>query len=151
MRERLRPHETLVMVTGLLAIMAFLLVTPRLHAAGPAGTGTNTGAARPRHPQHGYPEVSGTLCTGDYGPADDNTYPEGKQMVTFTESDNGATKEIAPGSPFAVRLQENPTTGIPGMPPQARALRSSLPIYRQNSHRRAWRAWAGSAPGYRAG
>lgn len=39
------------------------------------------------------------------------TAAEGKKMVTFTETDNGKTQNVAQGSHFAVQLQENPTTG----------------------------------------
>jgi putative hemolysin/predicted secreted protein len=36
----------------------------------------------------------------------------GKQMVTFTEADNGKTKDITQGTKLAVALKENPTTGF---------------------------------------
>ena len=39
------------------------------------------------------------------------TAQEEKSMVTFTDKDNGTTAEIAAQSKFAVRLEENPTTG----------------------------------------
>ena len=39
-------------------------------------------------------------------------------MVTFTESDNGATKEIVAESRFAIQLKENPTTGYTWEPDQ---------------------------------
>ncbi|MCK9581532.1 MAG: DUF333 domain-containing protein [Methanoregula sp.] len=39
------------------------------------------------------------------------TAAEGKQMVTFTEADNGKTENITQGTRFAVVLKENPTTG----------------------------------------
>ena len=38
--------------------------------------------------------------------------PEAKQMVTFTEKDNGSTVTVAPGQKFTVQLDENPTTGF---------------------------------------
>ena len=38
--------------------------------------------------------------------------PEGKKMVTLTESDQGATEDIAQGTRFAIQLKENPTTGF---------------------------------------
>jgi predicted secreted protein/putative hemolysin len=39
------------------------------------------------------------------------TTAAGKQMVTFTEADNGSTHDIMKGTKFAVVLAENPTTG----------------------------------------
>jgi inhibitor of cysteine peptidase len=36
---------------------------------------------------------------------------EGKKMVTFTEKDDGTTAEVAANQRFAVKLNENPTTG----------------------------------------
>lgn len=40
------------------------------------------------------------------------TASAGKKMVTFTETENGITSDIAQGSRFAVQLKGNPTTGF---------------------------------------
>lgn len=45
-------------------------------------------------------------------PAPATPLPDGKKMVTFTDTDNGKTEDIAQGTRFAVQLKENPTTGF---------------------------------------
>lgn len=42
----------------------------------------------------------------------ETTAAEGKKMVTFTDTENGKTEDIAQGTRFAVQLRENPTTGF---------------------------------------
>jgi inhibitor of cysteine peptidase len=53
-------------------------------------------------------------------------------MVTFTESDNGAIKEIGQGSRFAVILNENPTTGYQWNATVSSGLEIQSVEYRQN-------------------
>src|SRR5271157_899718 len=44
-------------------------------------------------------------------PVPASTTQESKQMVTYTEKDNGTTADIAANTRIAVQLEENPTTG----------------------------------------
>jgi predicted secreted protein/putative hemolysin len=53
----------------------------------------------------------GEGCRAGVG-VETTTAAVGKKMVTFTESDNGNTSDIAQGTKFAVELKENPTTGF---------------------------------------
>jgi predicted secreted protein len=55
-------------------------------------------------------------------------------MVTFTESDNGATKEIAAPSQFAIQLMENPTTGFSWNATASPGLEILSSDYKENSH-----------------
>jgi predicted secreted protein len=134
MRERLRLHTTLVMVAGLLAIMAFLLVTTGCtQQATPAPATTPV----PPYPAPATPilqKSASPFAPGTAVPQTATLTPEGKQMVSFTESDNGATEEIAPGSSFAVRLQENPTTGYSWNASAGPGLAILSSDYQQNSH-----------------
>ena len=56
---------------------------------------------------------SAQLSTGIPIPADvtSTAIAGGKKMVTFSEEDNGTSRDIAQGTRFAVHLKENPTTG----------------------------------------
>jgi inhibitor of cysteine peptidase len=55
-------------------------------------------------------------------------------MVTFTESDNGATKDIAARSQFAIQLKENPTTGYSWNATASPGLTIISSDYQENSH-----------------
>jgi predicted secreted protein len=64
------------------------------------------------------PATGTTPATTAVSPAAVTTTPsvtaaaeEGKKMVTFTENDNGSTAEIVANQRFAIKLNENPTTG----------------------------------------
>ena len=53
----------------------------------------------------------GEGCRAGVAPATTSA-TDGKKMVTFTNAENGSTSDIAQGTKFAVRLEENPTTGF---------------------------------------
>ncbi len=56
----------------------------------------------------------------------------GKRMVTFTESDNGTTGNIAHNTRFAIVLAENPTTGFMWNATLSPGLELQSSDYRQN-------------------
>ena len=55
-------------------------------------------------------------------------------MVTFTESDNGATKEIVAESRFAIQLKENPTTGYTWNATTSPGLEILSSDFKENAH-----------------
>jgi inhibitor of cysteine peptidase len=67
-------------------------------------------------------------------PATMPTASEEKKMVTFTESDNGATKEIVAESRFAIQLKENPTTGYTWNATTSPGLEILSSDFKENAH-----------------
>ena len=59
---------------------------------------------------------------------------EGKNMVTFTEKDSGTTADIAANTRFAVRLDENPTTGYSWNASTSPGLTVLSSEYQENQH-----------------
>jgi inhibitor of cysteine peptidase len=117
-------QKTLLMVTGLLVIMAFLLAaTGCTQQALPATTTTQVPVPSPA------PVVQVTTAQQTSG-----VTTEGKKMVTYTESDNGKTQEIAAQSRFAVQLGENPTTGFSWNATASPGLEILSSDYQENSH-----------------
>jgi inhibitor of cysteine peptidase len=133
MRERLYQQKTVVVVAGLVVIMAFLLAaTGCTQQAPPAVTippATSAPAATMIPQESAAPVAPGTTVQQMTAPT-----PEEKQMVTFTESDNGATKEIATRSSFAIQLSENPTTGYSWNASASPGLGILSSDYQENSH-----------------
>lgn len=107
------------MITGILVIAAFLL----------AATGCTQPATPVAPAPSSVPAVQGT--TAQQAPA---VTEEGKKMVTYTESDNGTTREIAAGSRFAVQLTENPTTGYSWNATASPGLEILSSDYQENAH-----------------
>jgi inhibitor of cysteine peptidase len=129
-------HTSPVILAGLLIIMASLLVAAGCTqqassttastqvqvlatSAAPAAATMPQSAASPVVP------VSTTLQT----PA-----PGNQTMITFTESDNGATKQVATTSPFAIQLGANPTTGFSWNATASPGLEILSSDYKENSH-----------------
>ncbi|MGA2917586.1 protease inhibitor I42 family protein [Methanoregula sp.] len=116
-------QKNTMIVAGLLVIMAFLLVATGCTQQAPSTTTTTP-----------VPVSSSTAVVP--GTTIQQTLPasDGGKMVTFTESDNGATKEIAAPSQFAIQLMENPTTGFSWNATASPGLEILSSDYKENSH-----------------
>jgi predicted secreted protein len=131
-------YKSPVILAGLLIIMASLMVAAGCTqqasstsastqiqvlatSAAPAAATMPQSAASPVVP------VSTTLQT----PA---PTPGNQTMITFTESDNGATKQVATKSPFAIQLGANPTTGFSWNATASPGLAILSSDYKENSH-----------------
>jgi predicted secreted protein len=112
------------MITGLLVIMAFLMTATGCTQQASAAT-TTTQVPAPSSA----PVVQGTTIQQTFA-----VTPEGKKMVTYTESDNGKTQEIAARSRFAIQLRENPTTGFSWNATASPGLEILSSDYQENSH-----------------
>jgi predicted secreted protein len=116
-------QKNTLIAAGILVIMAFLMIATGCTQQAPSVPATPVPAA---------PSTTGVPGT-TIQQIQANT-SDGNQMVTFTESDNGATKEIAAGSPFAIRLAENPTTGFSWNASASPGLAILSSDFTENSH-----------------
>ncbi|MGB7787622.1 protease inhibitor I42 family protein [Methanoregula sp.] len=135
MRVIFRPPKTAGIFVGLLVITAILLVASGCTQQAPPTTTTQV-PATPSAPAvttvlPGVATSVAPVSTVRQTPA---LTAENTTMVTFTESDNGATKQIAVQSPFVIQLAENPTTGYSWNATTSPGLEILSSGYQENSH-----------------
>jgi inhibitor of cysteine peptidase len=116
-------HTSPVILAGLLIIMASLLIT-----AGCTQQAPSTSASTQIQVLATSAAPAGTTLQTP-APA-----PGNQTMITFTDSDNGATKQVATKSPFAIRLSANPTTGFSWNATASPGLAILSSDYKENSH-----------------
>jgi inhibitor of cysteine peptidase len=109
-------QKTVAIVAGLLIMAALLAASGCTQQSSPATTPTPA------------PVPVTTMATTI------PTASEDKKMVTFTESDNGATKEIVAESRFAIQLKENPTTGYTWNTTASPGLEILSSDFKENAH-----------------
>ena len=127
-----------VILAGLLIIMASLLVAAGCTQQASSTTAstqvqvlaTSAAPADAKTPQSATSPVV-PVSTALQIPA---PIPGNQTMITFTESDNGATKQVSTTSLFAIQLGANPTTGFSWNATASPGLEIFSSDYTENSH-----------------